>query len=59
MPSKVVVYVLTRIVILIVPRCLDYIWFSKSSLRPVAVLDTVGVPAGIESQFEKYHDKRL
>ena len=31
------------------PRCLDYIWFSTSSLKPVEVLDTVGVPAGIET----------
>jgi len=30
--------------------CLDYIWFSTSSLKPVAVLDTVGVPAGIETK---------
>merc|ERR1719295_420063 len=26
--------------------CLDYIWFSSDALKPVAVLDTVGVPPG-------------
>jgi len=26
--------------------CLDYIWFSTNTLKPVAVLDTVGVPTG-------------
>ena len=36
---------------LIGSRCLDYIWFSTDSLKPVAVLDTVGVPPGIETHL--------
>ena len=29
-------------------RCLDYIWYSVDSLQPTSVLETVGVPEGIQ-----------